>query len=178
MSRARRPSGAAGSEYLTIGEAAERSGLATSALRFYEDRGLIVSTRTEGNQRRYRRDVLRRLAFIQAAQRVGLSLDDVRAALATLPEHRAPTAKQWERMASQWRPLVEERIQLLQSLRDDLDACIGCGCLSLGICRLFNPEDEAASMGAGPRYLPSFGWEEVMERYGDGEGALAEDDDG
>jgi MerR family transcriptional regulator, redox-sensitive transcriptional activator SoxR len=152
-------------EYLTIGETAARSGLAASALRFYEDRQLITSTRTEGNQRRYRRDILRRLAFIQAAQRVGLSLDDIRGALATLPEHRAPTARQWERLASTWKPLLDERIRLLESLRDDLNACIGCGCLSLEICRMFNPADEASATGAGPRYLPGFGLEQYLEDY-------------
>lgn len=148
---------------ISIGEAAERSGLAPSALRFYEERGLITSTRTGGNQRRYRRDVLRRLAFIQAAQRVGLSLEDIREALATLPEDRAPSARQWERLASRWRPLIDERIRLLEALRDDLNACIGCGCLSLGICRLFNPDDRARADGAGPRYLPTFGAEKYAE---------------
>jgi MerR family redox-sensitive transcriptional activator SoxR len=152
-------------DLLTIGETAARSGLATSALRFYEDRGLITSTRNAGNQRRYRRDILRRLAFIQAAQRVGLSLDDIRDALATLPEERAPTARQWERLASRWRPLLDQRIALLESLRDDLNACIGCGCLSLDICRMFNPGDSAAARGAGPRYLPTFGGEEFQQEH-------------
>jgi MerR family redox-sensitive transcriptional activator SoxR len=138
---------------LTIGAVAERSGLAVSAIRFYEAKGLITSTRTSGGQRRFRRDVLRRLGFIGAAQRVGLSLDEIAEALARLPADRAPTAKQWTALSSSWRPLLEGRIRLLEALRDDLDSCIGCGCLSLERCALRNPGDRAAGLGPGPRFL-------------------------
>lgn len=138
---------------LGIGAVAERSGLAVSAIRFYEDKGLIASTRTDGGQRRFRRDVLRRLAFIQVAQRVGLSLDEIGQALSTLPAEVGPTGAEWAELSSSWRPLLDERIRLLQSLRDDLDGCIGCGCLSLERCRLRNPADRARELGSGPRYL-------------------------
>lgn len=138
---------------LAIGDVAARSGLAVSAIRFYEDRGLVVSTRTAGGQRRFRRDVLRRLAFIQAAQRVGLTLDEIGAVLAGLPADAGPTGPEWRRLSEQWRPLLEERIALLTALRDQLDHCIGCGCLSLERCRLSNPGDRAARLGAGARYL-------------------------
>jgi MerR family redox-sensitive transcriptional activator SoxR len=138
---------------LPIGTVAERSGLAVSAIRFYEERRLVTSSRTAGGQRRFRRDVLRRLAFIQVAQRVGLSLEEIGSALAMLPADAAPTAHQWSDMAATWRPVLDERIQLLVSLRDDLDGCIGCGCLSLTHCRLRNPYDQAGEAGPGPRYL-------------------------
>jgi MerR family redox-sensitive transcriptional activator SoxR len=138
---------------LAIGAVAERSGLAVSAIRFYEAKGLIRSERTDGNQRRFRRDVLRRLAFVQAAQRVGLSLDDIGEALAALPEHAGPTTQQWAEMSARWRPALDARIRLLEQLRDDLDDCIGCGCLSLASCRLRNPHDRAHDLGSGPRYL-------------------------
>jgi MerR family redox-sensitive transcriptional activator SoxR len=138
---------------LTIGELAERSGVATSALRFYEDQGLISSKRTPGNQRRYTRGTLRRVSIIRAAQRVGLTLEEVGAALAALPEGREPTLRDWERMSRRWRKQLEERIEALQQLREELTSCIGCGCLSLQRCRLFNPGDTAAKLGAGPRYL-------------------------
>ena len=138
---------------LAIGEVSERSGLAVSAIRFYEDKGLITSTRTAGGQRRFRRDVLRRLAFIQAAQRVGLSLDEIGAALATLPGDSGPTGPEWKELSATWRPLLDERIALLTALRDQLDHCIGCGCLSLERCKLSNPGDRAARLGAGARYL-------------------------
>ena len=140
-------------EELAIGTVAERAGLAVSAIRFYEDKGLITSTRTAGGQRRFRRDVLRRLAFIQVAQRVGLSLDEIAEALSTLPAEVGPTGREWTELSSSWRPLLDERIRLLKALRDDLDGCIGCGCLSLERCRLRNPYDRAAELGAGPRYL-------------------------
>ncbi|MEW6154349.1 MAG: redox-sensitive transcriptional activator SoxR [Actinomycetota bacterium] len=140
-------------EELAIGAVAERAGMAVSALRFYEDRGLIRSNRSAGGKRHYPRHVLRRLAFIQAAQRVGLSLDEIGRALATLPADHGPTAAEWNRLSASWRPLVDERIRLLEALRDDLDGCIGCGCLSLESCRLRNPGDAAASQGPGPRYL-------------------------
>lgn len=138
---------------MTIGELAERSGVATSALRFYEARGLITSRRTEGNQRRYARGMLRRVSVIKAAQAVGLSLEEVATALATLPEGKEPTVRDWERMSKAWRKGLEERIAALQELRDDLASCIGCGCLSLQRCKLFNPGDAAARLGQGPRYL-------------------------
>jgi MerR family redox-sensitive transcriptional activator SoxR len=138
---------------LTIGEVAERSGVATSALRFYEREGLIESTRSAGGQRRYHRDVLRRVAFIRAAQHVGLSLDEIRDSLASLPDNRTPTAADWEKLSRSWRPLLDDRIHELERLRDRLDSCIGCGCLSLRACRLFNPGDVAAELGPGPRYL-------------------------
>lgn len=138
---------------LAIGEVSERSGLAVSAIRFYEERGLIASARTPGGQRRFRRDVLRRLAFIQAAQRVGLTLDEIGAALDTLPADAGPSGAEWKQLSASWRPLLDERIALLTALRDQLDHCIGCGCLSLERCRLSNPGDRAARAGAGARYL-------------------------
>jgi MerR family redox-sensitive transcriptional activator SoxR len=140
---------------LTIGEMAERSGVATSALRYYEKEGLIDSVRTAGGQRRFHRDVLRRVAFIRAAQHVGLSLDDIRDSLESLPDNRTPTAADWEKLSRSWRPLLDDRIHELERLRDRLDSCIGCGCLSLKACRLFNPHDVAAEQGPGPRYILS-----------------------
>jgi MerR family redox-sensitive transcriptional activator SoxR len=138
---------------LTIGQVAERSGLATSALRFYERQGLVSSTRTSGGQRRYRRDVLRRIAFIRVAQRVGIGLDEIAASLALLPAERAPTKAEWARLSRSWHARLDERIFLLEGLRDKLTGCIGCGCLSLRTCVLSNPDDWAASLGPGPRYL-------------------------
>ena len=140
-------------ELLTIGDVAERAGVATSALRFYEREGLIESERTGGGQRRYHRDVLRRIAFVRAAQRVGLSLVEIRSSLASLPQNRTPTAADWQRLSRSWRPLLDARIAELERLRDNLDSCIGCGCLSLERCRLRNPADRAAGLGPGPRYL-------------------------
>jgi MerR family redox-sensitive transcriptional activator SoxR len=124
-----------------------------SALRFYEDRGLIRSHRSEGGQRRYGRSVLRRVAFIQVAQRVGLTLEEIGRALDTLPHDDGLSAEDWRQLSNQWRPMLDERIRLLQGLRDELDSCIGCGCLSLDRCRLRNPGDRAAELGPGPRYL-------------------------
>jgi len=138
---------------LTIGELSERSGVPASTLRFYESKGLLSATRSEGNQRRYRRDELRRVSFILTAQRVGLGLREIGDALATLPGGRTPTPKDWERLARGWRPMLESRIRSLEDLRDRLDSCIGCGCLSLAICALQNPNDEARAQGEGPRYL-------------------------
>lgn len=138
---------------LAIGEVAERSGIAPSAIRYYESLGLIASTRTVGGRRRYRRAVLRRLAVIRAAQRVGLSLDDVAAAFAGIPVDKAPTKAQWARMSAGWRPLLDERIRAIEAVRDDLDGCIGCGCLSLTQCALYNPQDELGEAGPGPRRL-------------------------
>src|ERR1700759_3265230 len=119
---------------LTIGELSARSGIATSAIRYYEDRGLVGSRRTPGNQRRYERAMLRRLAFIRTAQRVGLSLEEIEAALATLPRGRTPTKADWSRLSRDWRPRIDRQIRQLERLRDTLDSCIGCGCLSLRRC--------------------------------------------
>jgi MerR family redox-sensitive transcriptional activator SoxR len=138
---------------LSIGEVADRSGLSVSAIRFYEARGLITSTRSPGGWRQYPRHVLRRLAFIQVAQRVGLSLDEIGSALASLPPGDGPGPADWRRLSAGWRPMIDERIRLLEGLRDQLDSCIGCGCLSLARCRLRNPGDRAAGLGPGPRYL-------------------------
>jgi len=138
---------------LSIGELSARSGVARSALRFYEAEGLISSERTPGGQRRYARVTLRRVAFIRAAQRVGLGLDDVRTALASLPGNRTPTKQDWARLSRGWRPALDARIETLIRLRDRLDSCIGCGCLSLRSCSLSNPEDIAGQFGDGPRYL-------------------------
>ncbi len=138
---------------LSIGELSARSGLASSALRFYEDQGLITSERTPGGHRQYRPDVLRRVGFIRVAQGVGLSLDEVAAALGSLPAGRTPTRKDWERLSSRWRPRLDARIATLTRLRDQLDTCIGCGCLSLQDCRLSNPDDQASRLGTGARYL-------------------------
>lgn len=138
---------------LTIGEVGARAGVSPSALRFYEREHLIDAERSDGGQRRYRRDVLRRIAFIRAAQRVGLSLDAIREALASLPDARTPTAGDWRKLSLSWKALLNERIAELERLRDRLDSCIGCGCLSLRACALSNPDDVAATMGPGPRWL-------------------------
>ena len=138
---------------LTIGDLADRSGVRTSALRFYETRGLINSQRTEGNQRRYARDTLRRVAVIRAAQILGLTLQEIERALSQLPDARTPNRRDWERLSTTWRDLLDGRIQELEALRDRLSGCIGCGCLSLETCSLLNPEDQAANLGVGARYL-------------------------
>lgn len=144
------PQPAAGAHHaLTIGELSDRSGVAPSALHFYERNGLISSERTSGNQRRYRRDALRRVAFIRVSQRVGIPLKDIRAALDSLPEGRTPTKRDWSRLSRLWRTELEARIEALEHLRRDLDGCIGCGCLSLKACRLQNPEDNLGSAGTG-----------------------------
>jgi MerR family redox-sensitive transcriptional activator SoxR len=140
-------------ELLTIGEVAERSGMATSALRFYEQRGLLHAERTASGQRRYRREVLRRIAFVRMAQRVGLSLEEIVVALDGLPADRAPSRLDWQRITRGWRDRLDQRIALLEALRSGLTSCIGCGCLSLRTCALSNPDDVAAALGAGPRYL-------------------------
>lgn len=137
----------------TIGAVADRAGLATSALRFYEDQGLIRSERNPAGHRRYRPDVVRRVSFIRVAQRVGLSLDEIRDALSTLPRSRTPNRTDWARLAASWQPLIDERIRLLEGLRDRLSGCIGCGCLSLEVCELYNPDDEMGRQGPGPRNL-------------------------
>lgn len=138
---------------ITIGELSTRSGVATSALRYYEAQGLIHATRSEGGQRRFARETLRRVSFIRFAQQVGLTLDEIREALASLPDGRTPTEKDWSRLSASWRPRLDAQIGMLERLRDRLDSCIGCGCLSLKRCAMLNPGDEAAAAGAGPRYL-------------------------
>jgi MerR family redox-sensitive transcriptional activator SoxR len=134
---------------LTIGQLAERSGVAPSAIRYYEQRGLVHSSRTAGNQRRYEQANLRRLGFIRAAQRVGLTLEEIAGALGTLPEGRTPTRRDWQRLSRSWRPRLDEQIGRLERLRDQLDGCIGCGCLSLRACALNNPSDVLAAEGPG-----------------------------
>lgn len=142
-----------GSRLFTVGEIARRVGVSTSALRFYETEGLITSERASSGHRRYHADVLRRVSFIRAAQRVGLTLSEIRDALSSLPDERTPNARDWAHLARQWRPQLEERIKLLTRLRDQLDECIGCGCLSLTSCGIWNPDDVAAEFGDGARYL-------------------------
>lgn len=138
---------------LTVGEVAARAGIATSAVRYYESLGLIGSQRTTGNQRRYERSVLRRIAFIRVAQQVGISLTRIQDALAGLPDGRTPTRQDWERLSQGWRGELDERIALLERLRDGLSSCIGCGCLSLDRCALYNPKDVLGETGSGARIL-------------------------
>ena len=138
---------------LSIGEVAARSGVAPSALRFYERQGLIESARTDGNQRRYDRAVLRRIAFIQAGRAAGVAVAEIHASLAGLPTSRTPTRKDWERLSNKWRDDLDARIETLKALRDRLTTCIGCGCLSIDQCDLLNPDDEAADRGAGAHFL-------------------------
>ena len=140
-------------EWLSIGEVAARSGVATSALRFYETKGLIESERTDGNQRRYPRATLRRVALIRAGQEVGLSLAELAKALETLPHAKTPTKSDWERLSRSWQSRLDAQIAELLALRDELTDCIGCGCLSLKSCAIFNPGDAASGLGSGPRYL-------------------------
>ena len=140
------------SELLTISEVSRRSGVASSALRFYEERGLIESEREGSGHRRYPRAVLRRIAFIVFAQRVGLTLDEIGSELSKLPPHHAPTRRDWSRLSATWQARIEERIAELERLKLGLTECIGCGCLSLDRCQLANPGDRAARLGAGPRY--------------------------
>ena len=139
-------------EMLTIGEISRRSGVASSALRFYEQRGLITSERAGSGHRRYPRAVLRRVAFIVFAQRVGLTLDEIGGELAKLPPHHAPTRSDWSRLSANWRARIDDRIAELERLKLGLTECIGCGCLSLDRCQLANPGDRAAGLGSGPRY--------------------------
>ncbi|MGN6526505.1 MAG: redox-sensitive transcriptional activator SoxR [Burkholderiaceae bacterium] len=138
---------------LSVGEVARRSGVAVSTIHFYEAQGLVASRRTAGNQRRYPRAALRRVAFVRVAQRVGISLADIAAALAELPDGSAPTRADWTRLSARWRAELDERMAQLKRLRDTLDDCIGCGCLSIDRCRLRNPADRLAAEGAGPRRL-------------------------
>lgn len=139
---------------LTVGEVARRSGFAESAIRYYEKLGLLPATRTAGGQRRFRRSTLRRLAFIRAARNVGLSLDEIAAALASLPEERTPTRADWARLSRGWRQRLDEEIKALTALRDGLESCIGCGCLSLQRCAMSNPGDVARANGPGAAFLP------------------------
>jgi MerR family redox-sensitive transcriptional activator SoxR len=142
------------SDLLTVGAVSQRSGFAPSALRYYERIGLIGASRTSGGQRRYQRSVLRRLAFVRAARNIGLSLDEVAAALATLPDGRTPTKADWARLSRSWRSRLDEQIAGLEALRDGLDSCIGCGCLSLRRGAISNPADRAADNGPGAAFLP------------------------
>src|ERR1700760_2465033 len=141
------------SRELTVGQLADRSGVAVSALHFYESQGLITARRTTGNQRRYPREMLRRVAFIRASQRVGIPLARIRTALATLPQERTPTRRDWARLSAAWREDLDDRIRQLQHLRDRLTGCIGCGCLSISACQLANPGDVLGTEGPGPRKL-------------------------
>lgn len=138
---------------ISIGDMARRAGVAASALRFYEQQGLLASARSAGGRRHYPRSDMRRVSFIRAAQQVGLSLDEIKSALASLPENRTPTKTDWEKLSKSWRPLLDEKIAAMTRLRDTLDNCIGCGCLSLKSCALYNPADAAGAKGAGARYL-------------------------
>ncbi|HEY2791666.1 MAG TPA: redox-sensitive transcriptional activator SoxR [Micromonosporaceae bacterium] len=141
------------SPMLTIGELAHRSGVAASALRYYETLALIRSERTPGGQRLYPRPTLRRVAFIRAAQRVGLTLEEAGAAMKALPADRAPDATEWSHVARAWQRRIDSEIEALRTLRDNLTGCIGCGCLSLRTCKIYNPDDAASELGAGARYL-------------------------
>ena len=140
-------------ETLPIGDFAARSGVAASALRYYEREGLIRSTRTTGNQRRYLRSELRRVAFIRIAQQVGVSLEEIREALNSLPDNRTPTKADWARLSSRWQHKLNERITLMERLRDQLSGCIGCGCLSLQRCNLINPKDRLSERGQGAQMI-------------------------
>ncbi|CAM2996349.1 redox-sensitive transcriptional activator SoxR [Vibrio neptunius] len=138
---------------MTVGEVAKRAGVKVSALHFYEQKGLIFSWRNQGNQRRYHRSVLRRIAVIKAAQEVGLTLEEIARSLSHLPKHQAPNRQQWERMASGWHDLLDHRIQQLKALQDDLGGCIGCGCLSMESCAIYNPQDVRAETFKGKTML-------------------------
>lgn len=138
---------------LTVGEVARRSGVAVSAIHFYESKGLIRGWRNSGNQRRYARDVLRRVALIKVAQRIGIPLAEIHRALSELPEGRTPTAADWAQLSARWRDELDQRIRRLTQLRDQLSDCIGCGCLSIEVCRLRNPLDTLSDQGPGPRRL-------------------------
>jgi MerR family transcriptional regulator, redox-sensitive transcriptional activator SoxR len=140
-------------DQVTIGELSTRSGVPPSALRFYEAQGLIRAERTSGNQRRFARPTLRRIAFIRTAQRVGLSLDEIKAALDTLPDNRTPNKADWARLSRGWQPRLDEQIARLERLRDKLTSCIGCGCLSLKTCALSNPDDAMSAVGPGAAWL-------------------------
>ncbi|USD36828.1 redox-sensitive transcriptional activator SoxR [Ferrimonas sp. SCSIO 43195] len=139
--------------YLSVSEAADRAGVAASALRFYESRGLIRASRTAGNQRRFHPSVLRTISVIRVAQKLGLTLEEIGQALASLPDERPPNKRDWERLSARWKNQLDQRIENLQRLRDNLSGCIGCGCLSMRSCALFNPDDEVVARGSGPRFL-------------------------
>lgn len=138
---------------MSIGQLAERTGLAVSAIRYYETQGLIISERNAGGQRRFLRSDIRRLSFVMISQQFGFTIDQIRYQLQTLPEERTPTKKDWARISRSFRKALDAKIETLTRLRDNLDGCIGCGCLSLKKCTLYNPEDRAQRLGAGPRYL-------------------------
>ena len=138
---------------LSIGEVSHRTGAATSALRFYEEQGLIHSERNSGGQRRFHREVIRRVSFIRAAQQVGLTLSEIHEFMSTLPDNRTPTRDDWNLVAASWGPRIDEQIHLLERLKDRVAGCIGCGCLSLDVCPIINPRDELSSEGPGPRLL-------------------------
>ena len=140
-------------EFLSIGQMAERTGVSISALRFYESAGLVNPDRNHGGQRPFRRSDLRRVSFVLIAQQMGFSLDEIRTQLATLPDSRTPTQRDWSRISRQYRKILDERIAVMTRMRDRLDGCIGCGCLSLKKCALYNPEDKAWQKGPGPRYI-------------------------
>jgi len=142
-------------DLLTIGEVARRAGVSVATVRFYEERGLVTSVRSTGNQRRFERHVLRRLAVVRAGQRFGLSLADVGDALASLPLDHPPTKRDWARMSRRWHDLLTARIEAMTTVRDDLESCIGCGCLSLKACPVYNSDDELAAQGPGPRRWPA-----------------------
>ena len=136
---------------MSVGQVAKRSGVSVATLHFYEQKGLISSTRNNGNQRRYSRQILRRVAVIKAAQKVGLSLEDIKQSLGCLPTHAAPSKEEWQQMANQWNDLLEAKINTLNQLKDGLDSCINCGCLSLGVCQLFNPDDSFGENNHGSK---------------------------
>ncbi|STQ89018.1 redox-sensitive transcriptional activator SoxR [Iodobacter fluviatilis] len=138
---------------ISIGTLAKRSGVKASALRFYESKGLISSVRSNGQTRQFPREVLRRVAFIRVAQNVGLSLEDIATALASLPQQRTPTLEDWAQLSESWRPMLQAKIDALSALQTQLDSCIGCGCLSLQKCKLYNHDDQARHLGTGPRFL-------------------------
>jgi MerR family redox-sensitive transcriptional activator SoxR len=138
---------------LPIGAVSERTGVAPSALRYYEAEGLIHADRSPSGQRRYPKATLRRISFIRAAQEVGLSLEEIRTALRALPDERTPTEEDWARLSAEWRPRLDAQIHMLERLRDRLEGCIGCGCLSMRVCALLNPRDEAGARGSGPRFI-------------------------
>lgn len=138
---------------LSVGQVAKRCGVKVSTLHFYEEKGLITSWRNRGNQRRYNKDVIRRVSVVRAAQKVGITLKDIQEALASLPKHRTPTTRDWQKLSSIWRESLDDKINYLTRLRDSLDGCIGCGCLSMKVCPIYNTDDELAEEGPGPVLL-------------------------
>ncbi|WP_022952503.1 redox-sensitive transcriptional activator SoxR [Leucothrix mucor] len=142
-----------GNEFIAIGKLAERTGVAVSALRFYEEKGLVKALRSSSGHRQFKRSDIRRISFVLAAQKLGFTLPEIREQLDSLPDARTPTKADWEKLSRKFKAEIEQRIAGLEQLRDTLDSCIGCGCLSLQKCRLYNPDDQAAELGAGPRYL-------------------------